>query len=158
MRRRLLIEPYLGPAEHLNDYKFWVFDGNVKFIQVDLDRFSHHKRQFYDVNWRRLDVQLKYPTGDSCLPPPRNLDAMRAAAEQLADDLPFVRVDLYDCATGPRFGEMTFWPEAGLCSFRPRRLDRELGALWSYPRVRQGSAPADSAKVTAKQDERRATS
>ena len=147
--RRLLIEPDLA-LRGLTDYKFWVFDGKVRLIQVDFDRFTRHKRQFYDATWRRLDLQLKYPGGIWSLHRPRNLDAMLAAAERLADDLPFVRVDLYDRDEGPRFGEMTFWPEAGLCSFRPRRSDSELGALWSYPGVRQ-SARTPAQEVAAEQ-------
>lgn len=160
VRRRLLIEPDLSLRAQLHDYKFWVFDGKVRLIQVDFDRFSGHKRQFYDAKWRRLDLQLKYPAGCSSLRPPRSLDAMLAAAERLADDFPFVRVDLYDRDDGPRFGEMTFWPEAGLCSFRPRHNDRELGTLWSYPGASQGEGtPAAAVKAEdARRDKRAANS
>ncbi len=50
------------------------------------------------------------------------------AAELLGKDFPFVRVDLYDCGNEPRFGELTFWPEGGLCRFSPASYDAELGA------------------------------
>ena len=56
-------------------------------------------------------------------------------AEKLAAGLPHVRVDLYNIAGKPYFGELTFYTGGGFDPFyaeeeRPDRLDRELGELF----------------------------
>ena len=134
VRRQLLIEPMVGGEQSLDDYKFWVFDGEVRFIQVDHGRFKRHTRQFYAPDWRRLDLRMNYPETPSDTPPPRHLGDMRRGAATLARGFPFVRVDLYDAERGPLFGELTFAPEAGLTRFQPARFDLDLGESWSYPR------------------------
>jgi hypothetical protein len=134
VRRELLIEPFIGEKEAPDDYKFWVFDGAVRFIQVDHARFRRHTRQFYTPVWKRLDLRMNYPEASANAPPPPHLKDMLHAAATLAEGFRFVRVDLYDTATGPLFGEMTFAPEAGLCRFDPAAFDRRLGESWSYPR------------------------
>jgi len=49
-------------------------------------------------------------------------------AHVLAEDIPFVRVDLY-ALPQPVFGEMTFYPENGFGPFRPAEWDARLGQL-----------------------------
>ena len=131
--REVLIEPFVGEGRSPDDFKFWVFDGVVRFVQVDQDRFHNHTRQFYTPDWKRLDFALKYPTSREKIPAPPHLAEMLDAAHILATEFRFLRVDLYDMPRGPLFGELTFAPEAGLCSFSPKRVDDELGEGWSYP-------------------------
>jgi hypothetical protein len=131
--RRLMIEQKIEFAESPIDYKFWVLDGEVRLIQADFARFTRHTRRFFDPSWRPLDLKLKYPVGDRIAPRPPHLDEMLSAAARLADDFRFVRVDLYDTPERPVFGEITFWPEAGLCRFEPSSFDSALGAEWAYP-------------------------
>lgn len=133
VQREVLIEPFVGGAKAPDDYKFWVFDGAVRFIQVDQGRFNAHTRQFYTPGWKRLDVAMNYPAAPANVSAPAHLGEMLEAATALADGFRFVRVDLYDTATRPLFGEMTFAPEAGLCRFEPRDFDRRLGQSWAYP-------------------------
>jgi hypothetical protein len=52
---------------------------------------------------------------------------MVAASEALSLDVDFVRVDLYDIAGTPYFGELTHYPNKGLSRFDPPSLDRRLG-------------------------------
>lgn len=141
VERRLLIEPLIAAPDQLTDFKYWMVNGEVCLVQVDQSRFSFHTRQFYDANWKRLDLQMNYPKGEVEVARPRHFEAMSAAAKALARGHNFVRVDLYSCADGPRFGELTFWPEAGLCRWRRRSFDVELGAL-----VRRAAARAPLAE------------
>jgi len=138
VRRQILIEPFIGEDEAPDDYKFWVFDGAVRFIQVDHERFRRHTRQFYTPSWKRLDISMNYPAPPANMPAPPHLEEMLHAARILAEGFRFVRVDLYDTRERPLFGEMTFAPEAGLCRFDPPAFDLELGESWSYP-----STPGD---------------
>lgn len=133
VKRQILIEPFIGDQESPDDYKFWVVDGDVRFIQVDHARFRKHTHQFYTDQWKRLDLKMNYPAAPELAPKPPHLDEMLDAAKTLARGFRFLRVDLYDTAKGPLFGELTFTPEAGLCRFEPADFDRELGESWSYP-------------------------
>jgi hypothetical protein len=58
---------------------------------------------------------------------------MLNAAEIIAGDLDFARVDLYDVGQHPLFGEVTLAPGAGLGRFRPSEFDLALGSLWALP-------------------------
>lgn len=55
---------------------------------------------------------------------------MIEAAEIFAEDLPFVRIDFYEVGNVPKFGEMTFYPGAGIDGFDPLEWDFKLGKLW----------------------------
>ena len=50
---QLLVEPIIGAdGVSPDDFKLFVFGGRVEVIQVDLGRFSAHRRVFYDRDWR----------------------------------------------------------------------------------------------------------
>ncbi len=144
VKRELLVEPFIGEDQAPDDYKFWVFDGAVRFIQVDHGRFGNHTRQFYSPSWGRLEFKMNYPDTPANVPAPRHLSHMIAAASKLAEGFRFVRVDLYDTPQRPLFGEMTFSPEAGLCRFEPAAFDLELGESWSYPESSDATAQLKS--------------
>ncbi len=130
---RLLVEPLIHhPAQSsLIDYKFFVFSGKAQLVQIDTGRHTRHKRAFYDCDWKRQDLSLKYPEDKSLLDKPRHFDEMRRAAEIIGADFPFARVDFYDLPDGPRFGEITFAPGSGLERFSPASFDRKLGKFWN---------------------------
>ncbi len=131
--REILIEPLIGGAESPDDYKFWVLDGAVRFVQVDQSRFQKHTRQFYTPDWKRLNLTLKYPVSPEDIAAPLHLTKMLEAAQILATAFRFLRVDLYNTPEKPLFGELTLAPEAGLCRFSPEWVDADLGESWSYP-------------------------
>ncbi len=138
----ILVEPFIGRAQRLPlDYKIYVFGGRAEFIQVHLDRGGRHRWIIFDRDWRRVSAQ----TSDADPIPPRSLTVMLDAAEALGRDFDFVRVDLYDVDTGPKFGEMTFYPGSGLDPFRPVALDGQMGALW---RQAQSSMPVSPPQLT----------
>jgi hypothetical protein len=133
---QILVEPFIGALEELpTDFKFFVLNGRAEYIQVDTGRKSEHlhRRAFYDRNWNKQPFTLKYPLDESVLPKPVSLERMIAAAELLAKDTPFVRVDFYEVGGNPLFGEMTFYPSSGLAAFHPFEYDQLLGRLLQYP-------------------------
>jgi hypothetical protein len=134
--RRILVEEYLGDAAGAApaDYKFFVFDGRVALIQIDLDRFSKHTRALYDATWRRLDVRYLYEVPKVDIHPPHALEEMKEMAVRLAAGFDFLRVDLYELPDRIVFGEITPIPEAGMARIEPYDFDRYLGRLWKQPR------------------------
>ncbi|WP_232280336.1 ATP-grasp fold amidoligase family protein [Sphingomonas sp. PAMC 26605] len=132
--RGLLVEPFVGAPPVLPvDYKFYVFGGCVRYVQVHLDRGGRHRWVLFDSQWRRISTA----NADPDPAPPQTLGTMILAAERLSDGRDFVRVDLYEIGGRPLFGEMTFYPGSGLDPFSPASLDAELGAHWL--RARQAS-------------------
>ena len=54
---RIIIEKYMSDGnEDLRDYKITCFKGKPYLIWVDRDRFSKHKRNLYDINWKQLPI------------------------------------------------------------------------------------------------------
>lgn len=134
---RFIAEPLLTDLHGKvpNDLKFHVFGGEVLAIQVDMDRFGDHRRNFYDPEWRRLDLSILYPNATEDAPRPQALDEMLDLARRLSSDFDYVRVDLYELAGRPLFGELTFVHGGGYEVFTPRSLDREWGELWGRARA-----------------------
>ncbi len=128
----LLIEPFLGDFSRLPlDYKLWTFGGRVQFVEVITDRESGLKSTIFDTDWRRLPFTIGgYPSHLGPIARPMSLDRMIKAAEVLAEDFPFVRVDFYEIDKHPKFGEMTFYPGSGHDAFDPPEWDAKAGKLW----------------------------
>ena len=69
---------------------------------------------------------------------------MIAAAERLAGDRHFLRVDFYEHEGRALFGEFCLYPGSGLDPFSPGSLDLWLGSRWAelslgaFVRVRAG--------------------
>ncbi|WP_277924895.1 ATP-grasp fold amidoligase family protein [Sphingomonas sp. BAUL-RG-20F-R05-02] len=125
--RGLLVEPFVGVDATLPvDYKFFVFAGRVEYVQVHLGRGARHRWIVFDREWRRLSRRTEDPDPAR----PNALVRMMAAAETLGQGFTFVRVDLYDGANGPLFGEMTFYPGSGLDRCDPVSLDTRMGRDW----------------------------
>lgn len=131
VERQLLVEPLIGSGGALpTDYKFFMFDGKLACIQVDLEREKGHQRIFMDANWAVMPVR-QYPPVPPVPPPrPPNLDEMIRVAGELSRGWDFIRIDLYDTGEQMFFGEMTFVPAAGFKPFVPESFDEELGRMW----------------------------
>lgn len=144
---RIIIEKYMEDATYgiPIDYKFFCFGGRPVYVQVDLDRFVDHRRNFYDVAWREMDVRVTYLKGKP-VPRPAMLNDMMDVAAKLATGFGFCRVDLYS-PDDKRvlFGEMTFAPGSGLERFDPPEWDYRFGALWEAP---AGEHPSSEARTT----------
>ena len=131
--RKILIEHFLDGLDGQSpyDYKIFCFNGKPGFVQVDTDRFSEHRRSFYDLNWQQLPFGLEYPIESKALPRPMGLDKMIEIAKKLSNQFPFVRCDLYDCKGNVYFGELTFYPGKGTERFNPHKADNDVGAMLS---------------------------
>lgn len=114
----------------LLDYKFFTFNGVVKCMKIDYDRFSDHKANYYDRNMEFLpfreslfknDVNRKFVK-------PKNYYKMVELAEKLSEGYPFMRVDFYNVNNEKiYFGEITFFPACGFEKFDPEEWDYRMG-------------------------------
>lgn len=133
-RRMLLVEPFIGTPNSLPlDYKVYVFGGVAQCVQVHLDRRDDHCWAQFDRDWQRLSSR----TADTDMPRPTTLSQMLAAAESVAGEQDFLRVDFYEVDRTMFFGETCLFPGSGLDPFRPLWLDSQFGGYWS--RARRGS-------------------
>ena len=127
IERGLIVEPFIGVSGQLPlDYKFYVFDGRVAFVQVHLDREHRHRWTVLDRAWRPIAGCRRVDS----VAPPASFATMVDAAEEMGRGFDFVRVDLYEPAGTPLFGEMSFYPGSGLDRFDPPELDTLMGSLW----------------------------
>lgn len=133
---RLIAEKYLSEMgkDVINDYKFFCFNGQPKFLQVDIDRGTNDYRVFYDLEWNKLE----FTKGDCPMYPdevekPSNFDEMVDVATKLAGSFPFVRVDLYSISGKTLFGEMTFYPADARKDFHPDRYNEIMGSYIQLP-------------------------
>lgn len=134
IKPRVICEAYLEEnGKSPTDYKFFCFNGEPAFIAYDLDRFSTHRRNIYDLNWNLLPFELKYPGFEEGVKKPEKLDQMVTYARKLAHEFPFVRVDFYYVNNQIYFGELTFYPSQGLVKFSPKQVDLKYGQLLTLP-------------------------
>ena len=117
-------------GEPLNDYKFLCFDGVPYFCWVDVDRFSNHRRNVYDMEWNLQPWNQGFENAEYPVEKPENFDEMIRLVKKLAKGFSHVRVDLYNIDGKIYFGEMTFTNASGFEPFTPPEADRMLGDLW----------------------------
>lgn len=136
--RKIIAEQYIenkASKGDLYDYKFWCFDGKVKYIQFLSDRnISGLKMAFYDTSWKKQDFVYSHPLDTKDIARPDNLEEMIALAEKLAKGFNHVRVDFYRMDDGRiYFGEMTFTSASGFCHWQPAEMDYTMGQLLNLP-------------------------
>ncbi|MDO4462524.1 MAG: ATP-grasp fold amidoligase family protein, partial [Bacteroidia bacterium] len=135
--RRIIVEKLLGDGlSDIPDYKFYCFNGEPKYCQLIQNRTKDETIDFYDMEWEHMPFYglnpLHGPIAKSAATPtskPKHYEEMKAIAEKLSKDYPFVRVDLYDTPDGVFFGELTFYPASGYGVFNPDEYDFRLGEL-----------------------------
>lgn len=131
---RILIEEFIssGAGAVPEDYKLYVFGGQVAMIEMMIGRFKSLRSKIFDKSWSEIDVSFSgCETGpEDRFERPKMLEEMVAMAEKLGRGIDFVRVDLYQTGNKVYFGELTASPGAGLDKFIPLSFDRFLGKLW----------------------------
>lgn len=136
---KLLVDHTTG-EDSLRDYKFFCFEGKVRFFKIDLDRFTEHHANYYSPTGELLKF------GEKDLPPlygrkvkmPDTLSKMVELAEKLSKDFPFLRVDFYDVDGRIYFGELTFYPASGIRPFTSMDWDYKLGKWLKLPFEKDG--------------------
>lgn len=132
-KHRIIIESYLD-AESISgglvDYKFFCFEGKVKYIYAISNRdlglgaeLGIYDKDFNIIPYTRMDERA--PT--TVIQKPDNFARMCDIAEKLAEQFPEVRVDLYNINGKIYFGEMTFFDGSGYMRYNPDEFDYMMG-------------------------------
>lgn len=124
--RCVFAEQYLEDATgELRDYKFFCFDGEVKYLFIATERQSggEVKFDYFDVDFNHLDLVQKHPMSGKKIEKPIMFDQMKDMAAKLSKGLPEVRVDLYEVDGKIYFGEYTFFHHDAIVPFHPDKWD-----------------------------------
>lgn len=119
-----------GETRIPDDYKFYIFDGEIAAIQV-INRLSPSEglTTCYDANWKQIDnVNLYYPVGPYQEPPACLLEMIQQAKQLSKAYGIFARIDFYATDKGAVFGEFTPTPFKGK-SFAPS-ADKMFMQYW----------------------------
>lgn len=137
VERKIIAEKYITDESgtELKDYKFYCFNGKVKLMMLNSDRFSEKptKADYFDRQFNPLDFKWGYENAE--IPPkkPELYDEMLTIAEKLSKGIPHVRIDLYSTRDKIYFGEMTFFDGSGLDRIEPIEWDYRLGSYIELP-------------------------
>lgn len=135
--RRILAEEFMVDESgyELKDYKIFNFNGEPVLIQVDFDRFTNHRRNFYTTNWEFVNLEIAYPSDATRkITKPACLDKMLEFARILSKGIPHLRTDFYVINDKIYFGELTFYHEAGNEKFSSIEWEKKLGDLIVLPK------------------------
>ena len=137
VKPRIIIEEYMidKTNNELRDYKFFCFNGKVKFFKIDFNRFIDHRANYYDKNGNLLEFGEKVcpPDFSAKISLPNNLKEMIKLSEKLSKNTYFLRVDFYEVNNKIYFGELTFFPASGFGEFIPNSWDKKIGDMLELP-------------------------
>ena len=134
---RIIIEKFMDDGTgDIRDYKFHCFDGKPKFIWIDCDRHSGHKRNLYDLNWNQLPfkVNLHYKTCPK-QKKPKLLNEMIKLSCILSKGFAYNRVDFYIINDKIYFGELTFTSSSGTEEIKPDYFEKKLSSFIKLPKL-----------------------
>lgn len=139
IKPRIICEKYIeqGEGMELRDYRFFCFDGEPKFVSVDLSitNKSQTRRNLYDLNWNLLDGEISYPKELSIkIKKPTKFNEMIKLSRKLSSNFPHARIDFYQIKDKVIFGEITFFHQGGIGEFRPPEFEIEVGNYLTLPK------------------------
>jgi len=136
IKPRIICEKFLEEPgkEVLDDYKFFCFNGEPMFLQVVIGRSINNFKCCYDMEWNKLPFyKVSGEFYEKELKKPKNFDKMVTLARDLAQDLPFSRIDFYSVMGKIVFGEVTFYPSDGKSDFVPNKYNTIIGDYIKLP-------------------------
>lgn len=134
--RKIIAEKYMEDVSgDLKDYKFYCFNGEMKFVMINSDRNTSRptRSDYFDRDFNWLDFTWGYSHAEVHPKKPEQFEKMVAIVEKLAKGLPHIRVDLYDCNGKIYFGELTFFDGSGFDKIEPLEWDYKIGKLLKLP-------------------------
>lgn len=139
VKSKIIVEKLLERDENndLPDYKFFCFDGKVKYLYTMINYVDDHSKgkcSFFTPQFEKLQYRRsEYAPIDCDIEKPLNFEKMIRIAEKLSEDFPHVRVDLYNIKGEIIFGELTFYNASGYTVFEPDEFDYIMGNHFKLP-------------------------
>lgn len=136
IKPRIIIEKYIEDKDYpdLRDYKFFCFNGQCKALFIASGRNVNDVRfDFFDRELNLLPFTNGHEHADN-VHKPNNYEKMLTLVEKLSQNIPHVRVDLYEVNNQIYFGEMTFYHWGGMVPFVPDSWDYTFGSWLKLPK------------------------
>ena len=95
------------------------------YVSNDVDRNA--KTDFFDMDYKHLDMRMKDPNSESVPSKPEQFERMKSLASKLCQGFPHVRVDFYIVDNKVYFGELTFFHNGGFQKIYPSTWNLRLG-------------------------------
>jgi hypothetical protein len=120
-------------GETLYEYGFYCYDGVPR--QIDINEYNEglHRVTMFDCDLNPLENRYGSPPLPEPVRRTPQLEKMLEYAAILSKGFPFVRVDLIEVNNRIYFGEMTFYPVAGIFKLDPPWFDSYLGSFLHLP-------------------------
>ena len=127
----IMAEKFMTPdgEEDINDYKFFCFNGKPEIMFIATDRSSDVKFDFFDMDFKHLDIVNIHEQSGVEIQKPEMFDEMKEIAAKISQGMKFVRIDLYEISGKIYFGEFTFFHGGGFWPMHPEKWEYELGKL-----------------------------
>lgn len=138
IEKKIIAEAYMMDSgdNELRDYKFFCFAGYVDSVMVCTERSTGNpKFYFFDKEWnfKKYDKNTANDKEYLNIKKPENFKKMCEIAAKLSQNIPFVRVDLYECNKKIYFGELTLYPDSGFDDDIFKEADIYFGSLLKLP-------------------------
>lgn len=132
VKPRIIAEEYMedSKTKELRDYKFFCFNGVVKYLFIATERQKEGedvKFDFFDANFNHLPFRQGHENAPVLPEKPSRFEDMKTIAAELSKGMPHVRVDLYEVDGRIYFGEFTFFHHGGWTPFDPAEWDMVFG-------------------------------
>lgn len=131
IKPRVIAEAYMEDhtVHELRDYKWLCFNGEPKVLFVAANRGNGHPTiDYFDSEYRHLDLVKHYPNSEKELKKPQTFDEMIEKARILSTDMAHIRVDFYEVDGKMYFGELTFYTGSGFSPYKPEKWDELFGS------------------------------
>lgn len=134
VKRCIIAEPYLQDSKlkELRDYKFFVFNGEVKALLLITECKEPHginrKFDWFDEMGTHLPMESSGENASTMPELPINFELMKTLSIKLAKNVKHARVDFYEVDSQVYFGEFTLHHTSGLTPFSPAKWDDIFGS------------------------------
>ena len=137
VKPRILAEKYMenvknGKPQEMVDYKFYCFNGEPRYLYVSQGLENHETAaiSFLTLDWEFAPFgRTDYRPFMELPEKPKKLDEMISIAKDVSQNIPFLRVDLYEINGEVYFSEFTFSPNGGYMQFKLKEWDEIIGEL-----------------------------
>jgi len=145
---KVIVEPLIFDSVNVEDYKIFCYGGEPRIIQVDVDRFTDHRRKFFDADWNELDFSIIYPRALRPIAKPETLREMLQVAGALSKPFSFVRIDLYTDNNSVYVGEITHCSDNAGGIFLPKSAEETASRyMFGQPGPGNRAPPASASRA-----------